>query len=163
MKAKSNLDAFNELNSEIKPSQEVNNNSATALNNNTAAAAISSSNNSTTASNKNEPPVSVPAAKGDQAPITPNSSLNSNSPSASGTNQNSINNNSSTNSQSSSTNSNSSNHNYTFEYWSQLMKDSKQLQTFSNLFMHVERLLDEGNSILRRIFRVHSSCRQLFG
>lgn len=144
MKVKTDLDAFNELTTEHKASQEVNNNSTTALNNNTTAAAAISNNNSTIASNKNEPPVNATTVRGEQqAPIAPNTSLNS--PSASSTNQISSNNNSSTNSQSSSTNSNSSNHQYSFEYWSQLMKDSKQLQTFSNLFMHVERLLDEGN------------------
>ena len=33
------------------------------------------------------------------------------------------------------------------EYLSQLLKDKKQIQAFPNVFLHLERLLDEGKSI----------------
>lgn len=34
------------------------------------------------------------------------------------------------------------------DYLAQLLKDRKQLAAFPNVFIHVERLLDEGKSIL---------------
>jgi hypothetical protein len=35
------------------------------------------------------------------------------------------------------------------EYLAQLLKDKKQLAAFPNVFLHVERLLDEGKNKLR--------------
>lgn len=32
------------------------------------------------------------------------------------------------------------------EYLAQLLKDKKQIQAFSNVFIHVERILDDGES-----------------
>lgn len=32
------------------------------------------------------------------------------------------------------------------EYLAQLLKDKKQIQAFPNVFIHLERLLDEGNN-----------------
>lgn len=36
------------------------------------------------------------------------------------------------------------------DYLSQLLKDRKQLAAFPNVFIHVERLLDEGESVISR-------------
>lgn len=33
---------------------------------------------------------------------------------------------------------------YSIEYLSQLLKDKKQLAAFPNIFLHIERLIDEG-------------------
>lgn len=39
----------------------------------------------------------------------------------------------------------------TTEYLAQLLKDKKQLAAFPNVFTHLERLLDEGKSELRKL------------
>jgi hypothetical protein len=36
----------------------------------------------------------------------------------------------------------------TTEYLAQLLKDKKQLAAFPNVFLHLERLLDEGRSFI---------------
>lgn len=133
MKVKSELESFVDLNNDIKSNQEVNNNSTTALNNNTSA-------NTALINNVQQQQQQINTSSSSSS--INDQTIGNISTSLSNTNPN-LSNNNSTNSHSSS--SNSSNQNYTFEYWSQLMKDSKQLQTFSNLFMHVERLLAEGN------------------
>lgn len=38
------------------------------------------------------------------------------------------------------------------DYLAQLLKDRKQLAAFPNVFIHVERLLDEGLFLILRIF-----------
>ncbi len=35
------------------------------------------------------------------------------------------------------------------EYLAQLLKDKKQMQAFPNVFLHAERLIDEGKSALQ--------------
>jgi hypothetical protein len=40
----------------------------------------------------------------------------------------------------------------TIEYLAQLIKDTKQLQTLPNVFIHVERLLEEGTYLVRNWF-----------
>lgn len=42
------------------------------------------------------------------------------------------------------------------EYLAQLLKDKKQIQALPNVFVHVEKLLDEGKSLRRIRFRSHS-------
>lgn len=36
----------------------------------------------------------------------------------------------------------------TAEYLAQLLKDKKQIAAFPNVFLHLERLLDEGNNTI---------------
>lgn len=36
----------------------------------------------------------------------------------------------------------------TAEYLAQLLKDKKQIAAFPNVFLHLERLLDEGNLLI---------------
>lgn len=43
------------------------------------------------------------------------------------------------------------------DYLSQLLKDRKQLAAFPNVFIHVERLLDEGESVISRFLFFFSS------
>ena len=38
------------------------------------------------------------------------------------------------------------------DYLAQLLKDKKQLAAFPNVFIHVERLLDEGKLFLRWLY-----------
>ena len=45
------------------------------------------------------------------------------------------------------------------EYLAQLLKDKKQMQAFPNVFLHIERLLDDGK--LWPKFFARSSCRSL--
>ncbi len=37
---------------------------------------------------------------------------------------------------------------YSAEYLAQLLKDKKQLTAFPNVFLHMERLVDEGNPLI---------------
>ena len=40
------------------------------------------------------------------------------------------------------------------EYLAQLLKDKKQIQAFPNVFIHLERLLDEGKKICYLTFQL---------
>ncbi|KPJ19459.1 Protein held out wings [Papilio machaon] len=46
------------------------------------------------------------------------------------------------------------------DYLAQLLKDRKQLAAFPNVFMHMERLLDEGTVVIDR-FQSYEICTQL--
>lgn len=53
------------------------------------------------------------------------------------------------------------------DYLAQLLKDRKQITAFPNMFMHVERLIDEGNCIsyisLFLYFVVHYDSDSVLG
>lgn len=44
------------------------------------------------------------------------------------------------------------------EYLAQLLKDKKQIQAFPNVFIHLERLLDDGKPRVIRIKLIDSIC-----
>lgn len=156
MKIKMELEQQFNSEDNLKTSQEVNNNSSSVLNNNPTTPTQLSTSNVPQLNQTNNNAINNQSINETNTSTSTNSNLTSNnqaiSPPASNTTHQQVTqhqpqqqqNNSSTNSHTSSNSNNQqSTVNYTFEYWSQLMKDSKQLQTFSNLFMHVERLLDE--------------------
>lgn len=48
------------------------------------------------------------------------------------------------------------------DYLAQLLKDRKQITAFPNMFMHVERLIDEGNASHDNVFIKFLSVCMLF-
>lgn len=40
------------------------------------------------------------------------------------------------------------------DYLAQLLKDRKQITAFPNMFMHVERLIDEGNASRDNVYAI---------
>ena len=51
----------------------------------------------------------------------------------------------------------------TTEYLAQLLKDKKQLAAFPNVFIHLERILDEGNAYEKLNSSIGGKQTQFYG